>query len=76
MIKLILVCFALKNLITLIVSLKCSEKYKEATSFVPQISVGSYRLKTYVYNKGYLFKKIKCIFFFGVHFSINRLLKL
>ena len=55
MIKLIFVCFALMNMITLIVTLKCSEEYKEANSFVPQISSGSYKFKGYVYSRGYLF---------------------
>ena len=55
MIKFVFVWLALKNLITLTVSLKCSEEYKEVNSFVPQISSGSYQFQGYAYYKGYLF---------------------
>ena len=55
MIKLIFVCFALLNMITLTVSLECSEKYKETNSFVPQISFGSYQFQALAFYKGYLF---------------------
>ena len=55
MTKLFFVCFALLNVITLTDSLKCSEKYKEANSFVPQISSGSYHLKTLVHDEGYFY---------------------
>ena len=74
-IKLILVIFVLKNLITLTVSLRCSEKYKEATSFVPQISSESYHFKSFVHDEGYLFYKLYFSFFFSVHLFILDFLK-
>ena len=55
MVKFVFIYFALLNISTLTVTLKCSEKYKEANSVVPQISFGSYQFQAFVYYKGYLF---------------------
>ena len=55
MFKFIFICFWLLNITALTVSLKCSEKYKEANSVVPQINFGSYQFQAFVYYEGYLF---------------------